>query len=401
MKIAMISEHASPLASIGSADAGGQNVHVAELSAALVGLGHDVHVFTRRDDPSQSNVTETAGGVVVHHVDAGPASPISKDRLLPFMTSFARELSFSLARERFDVAHAHFWMSGFATVAAAVPLRIPVVQTYHALGVEKLRHQGADDTSPRERIGIERQLLRDVDRVVATASSEVFELMRMGAEATKIRIIPCGVNLDFFDRAPARAPRPRPLRHRIATLSRLVRRKGVGDVIRALRNVPDTELVIGGGTNDASDPDERELREIAFECGVRERVTFHGRVDRADVPAFLRDADAVVCASWYEPFGIVPLEAMACRIPVVATAVGGQNDTVLDGFTGFSALPREPRTIATALRSLLESPDLRQRLGAAGRHRVEERFCWDRIARETERVYRSMQIMRTQIDATA
>ena len=401
MKIAMISEHASPLARIGGADAGGQNVHVADLSAELVRHGHDVHVFTRRDCPSLPPVVVTRNSVAVHHIDAGPAQAISKDRLLPFMGAFARGLRDAFARERFDVAHAHFWMSGLATVAAASPLGIPVVQTYHALGVEKLRHQGHDDTSPQARIATERQILRDVDRVIATASSEVFELMRMGAEANKMKIIPCGVDLDFFDRAPARAARPRRFAHRIATLSRLVRRKGVGDVIRALASVPDTELVIGGGTNDSSDAGERELREIARTCGVSERVIFAGRVDRIDVPAFLRDSDAVVCASWYEPFGIVPLEAMACRVPVVATAVGGQNDTVLDGFTGFSALPREPRTIAVALRSLLESPELRKRLGAAGRYRVEERFTWQRVASETARVYRGLHCIGAQIDATA
>ncbi|GAC1396835.1 MAG: glycosyltransferase family 1 protein [Vulcanimicrobiaceae bacterium] len=401
MKIAMVSEHASPLATIGSVDAGGQNVHVAELGAALVTDGNDVHVYTRRDSEHLPEVVALPSGVVVHHIDAGPAKFVEKDALLPHMDAFAAALAREFACEAFDVAHAHFWMSGRATIAAARDIALPVVHTYHALGVEKRRQQADADTSPPERIATELAILRAADRIVATSSSEVFELMRMGAEAPKLKIVPCGVDLAFFDRAHDRAPRPRRQRYRIATLSRLVRRKGVGDVIRALQHLPETELLIGGGSNDPSDPDACELRAIAADCGVTDRVVFHGRVDRSDVPAFLRSADVVVCAAWYEPFGIVPLEAMAVRVPVVATAVGGQNDTVLDGYTGYSALPHEPRTIVGAVRALLADATLRARFGAAGRRRVEERYAWTRIARETERVYRGILRTPSRMDATA
>ncbi len=401
MKIAMVSEHASPLATIGGVDAGGQNVHVAGLGAALVDAGNDVHVYTRRDAPELPPVVTLPSGVHVHHVDAGPARFVEKDALLPHMDAFATVLAHEFARERYDVAHAHFWMSGLATIAAARATSVPVVQTYHALGVEKRREQAGADTSPPQRIASELAILRAADRIVATSSSEVFELMRMGAEAPKLKIVPCGVDLAFFDRAHGTAPRPRTQRHRIATLSRLVPRKGVGDVIRALAQLPDTELLVGGGSSAAGDPEARALRDMASACGVADRVILLGRVERDDVPAFLSSADVVVCAAWYEPFGIVPLEAMACRRPVVATAVGGQNDSVLDGFTGYSALPREPRTLVTAIRALLDAPALRERFGIAGRRRVEERYAWTRVARETERVYRGIRRVATRMDATA
>lgn len=401
MKIAMVSEHASPLATIGGADAGGQNVHVADLGAALVADGNDVHVYTRRDSPALPPVVTLPSGLHVHHVDAGPARFVEKDLLLPHMGAFADRLALEFASARYDVAHAHFWMSGMATIRAARPLHLPVVHTFHALGVEKRRHQAAADTSPKERIAHELDILRDAQRIVATSSSEVFELMRLGAEAPKLKIVPCGVDLPFFDGAHANPPRPRRERHRIVTLSRLVPRKGVGDVIRALAHLPHTELLVGGGAGDPSDAETRELREIAQACGVAERVVFLGRVERADVPALLRSADVVVCAAWYEPFGIVPLEAMACSVPVVATAVGGQNDTVIDGFTGYRVMPREPLTIVTALRALLASESLRRSFGASGRRRVEERYSWVRIARETERVYRGVRRVAARMDATA
>jgi glycosyltransferase involved in cell wall biosynthesis len=128
----------------------------------------------------------------------------------------------------------------------------------------------------------------------------------------------------------------------------------------------------------------------ALACGVAERVTFAGRIERGDVPHFLRSADAVVCAAWYEPFGIVPLEAMAAGVPVVATAVGGHNDTVIDRFTGLHVAVRDPRGIAAALNELAEDPGLRERLGSAAKARAQ-RFTWDRVAAETLRVYRTLE----------
>jgi glycosyltransferase involved in cell wall biosynthesis len=178
----------------------------------------------------------------------------------------------------------------------------------------------------------------------------------------------------------------------VLTLSRLVERKGVADVIEALRELPDAELVIAGGPAPAelgSDPEAQRLTQIALAAGVADRVTLLGRVDRPAIPALLRAADVVVCAAWYEPFGIVPLEAMAAGVPVVATAVGGQNDTVIDRFTGLHVAPHQPRAIAAALAELLADAAMRARLGEAGRTRVAARFTWDRVAAETLRIYRT------------
>ncbi|MEU4804967.1 glycosyltransferase [Actinosynnema sp. NPDC023587] len=387
MRIALVSEHASPLAELGEVDAGGQNVHVAALSAALARLRHDVTVYTRRDAPELPERVRAADGYEVVHVPAGPARQVPKDELLPYLGDFARFLSAEWSAEPPDVAHGHFWMSGVVALSAARTAVVPVVQTYHALGAVKRRHQGPADTSPPQRVGLERALGRDVDRVLATCRDEMAELVRMGVRRSRISVVPCGVDQTLFTPHGLRAPKTR---RRIVSVGRLVPRKGFGDLIGALRSIPDTELVIAGGPEAHrldDDPEATRLLAHAERCGVRDRVLPLGRVSRAEMPALLRSADVVACVPWYEPFGIVPLEAMACGVPVVATAVGGLTDTVIDGVTGVLVPPRDRRVLAKALNSLLADLSRREAFGIAGTDRVAARYTWDRIAQDTERVY--------------
>ena len=196
MRLALVSEHASPLATLGGVDAGGQNVHVAELARGLGRRGHEVVVHTRRDSPELPVYARFAPGVTVHHVDAGPPRAVPKDELLPHMTEFADRLTEEWAARRPAIAHAHFWMSGMASLEAAWRLGIPVVQTFHALGVVKRRHQGSADTSPADRLAIERDVAAAADRIVATCTDEVFELLRIGADRRRIAVVPSGVELD-------------------------------------------------------------------------------------------------------------------------------------------------------------------------------------------------------------
>jgi glycosyltransferase involved in cell wall biosynthesis/phosphoheptose isomerase len=385
----MVSEHASPLAVLGGVDAGGQNVHVASLSKELARRGVDVTVFTRRDDPALPERLEFAPGVTVVHVAAGPARPVPKDDLLPCMDEFACVLARAWSAAPPDLVHAHFWMSAQASLEAARPLGIPVVQTFHALGVVKRRHQGAFDTSPPGRIATEEAIARRVDGIIATSSEEVFELLRMGADLRRVRVVPCGVDLSVFTPNGPAEPRARGGR-RLLVVSRLVQRKGVGNVISALAGLRDTELVVAGGPEQsalAGDPEARRLAALAAERGVRDRVDFRGRVDRGDLPVLFRSADAVVCVPWYEPFGIVPLEAMACGVPVVASAVGGHLDTVVDGVTGIHVPPRSPERLSEALRTLLAEPELGARMGAAGAERARSRYSWETVADATLETY--------------
>ena len=392
MKVAMVSEHASPLAALGEADGGGQNVHVAALAVALGRRGVEVVVHTRREDPDVPRRVALAPGAWVDHVDAGPPRRMPKDELLPHMEEFGAELARRWEEDRPDVVHTHFWMSGLAALEAVrrAPAERPtLVHTFHALGVVKRRHQGAADPSPPGRIDLERDLAREVDRIVATCSDEVFELIRLGADRRRVTVIPCGVDLEAFGPDGPTEPRA-PERPRILALARLVERKGVGDIVTALPHVPEAELVIAGGPDAAGlaqDAEADRLSRLSAQLEVADRVEMRGRVERPEVPALLRSADLAVCVPWYEPFGIVPLEAMACGVPVVASAVGGQIDTVVDGVTGVHVAPRRPEELGSSLRRLLDDPARLRELGAAGARRARARYGWDEIARATLDAY--------------
>jgi glycosyltransferase involved in cell wall biosynthesis len=404
MRIAMVSEHASPLAVLGGVDAGGQNVHVAELSGALADRGHQVTVYTRRDDPTQPVRVRLRPGVEVVHVDAGPARRVPKDELFPYMGTFATVLAAEWFVDRPDVVHAHFWMSGHAALEAVTQVqartggvRIPVVQTFHALGVVKRRHQGSADTSPAEREWIEPAVGRSVDQVVATCSDEAFELKTLGVPLHAISVVPCGVDTTLFQpRGDDRPVEERGRTHRVLTASRLVRRKGVGTTIAALAALVDAgrdvELVVVGGAGVAGadladDPEYQRLDALARSLGVRDHVSFRGQLAQHEMPAVYRSADVVVCAPWYEPFGIVPLEAMACGRPVVASSVGGLIDTVVEDATGLHVPPRDEQAVAAAVGALLDDPERRESYGRAGRERAEARYTWHKVAADSERVY--------------
>jgi D-inositol-3-phosphate glycosyltransferase len=397
----MISEHASPLAALGGADAGGQNVHVAALAAALARRGHEVTVFTRRDCPTTPDVVPLAPGVTVEHVPAGPFRPLPKDGLLRYMPAFADWLAARWREQPPDVAHAHFWMSGLAALWAA-RRPVPVVETFHALGRVKRRWQAEADTSPPERPGAEATIVRRAAAVIATCTDEVSELAAYGARPETMYVVPCGVDGDRFrpghDGGPDAGGGPDTDggpdtgggAARVLSLGRLVPRKGNDTVIEAIAGVPGAELTVAGGPDPGQlddDPEVARLRRVAEECGVADRVRFTGRVPHEDVPAMLKSAAVVVSVPWYEPFGIVPVEAMACGKAVVVSAVGGHLDTVEDGVTGRLVPPRDHAALAAVLTQLLADSGLRRKLGTAGAARAASRYSWDTIAAETEAVY--------------
>lgn len=411
LRIALVSEHASPLAVLGGVDAGGQNVHVAALARALAGRGHEVRVYTRRDDAALPARVPLADGVEVVHVDAGPPARLPKDALLPYMPAFAEVLRRSWVGtgrdpDAFgpDLVHAHFWMSALAARTAARATSLPLAVTFHALGSVKRRHQGAADTSPAGRVRLETGLARDADAVLATCRDEVTELSALGIPVDRLHIVPCGVDTAFFSPdgtragAPGRSPRSAGSPLRLLCVGRLVERKGVDDAIRALALLRagdhplDAELFVAGGPVAAAlgaDVEARRLTRLAGSLGVADRVHLLGRVVPAELPDQLRAADVVVAPPWYEPFGIVPLEAMACGRPVVGSAVGGLLDSVADGTTGLLVPPRDPTALAAAIRALATDPQLRARLGRAGRARSLD-YDWSRVAARTEKVYRQI-----------
>lgn len=401
MKIAMVSEHANPLADLGEADAGGQNVHVAALARGLGRRGHEVVVYTRREDRQVARRVPLAPGVEVVHVDAGPPQRIPKDSLLPHMDDFAADLVEDWVEHGApDVVHAHFWMSGLAAIDAARRLGVPVVQTFHALGTVKRRHQGPADTSPPERLRLERGIADDVDAIIATCRDEVLELECMGARTDHVHVVPCGVDTAHFTpwaedeehrgwASSATAPPAGSRAPRLLLVGRLVERKGFDLAVRALADLPGVELdIVGGPPVDEldDDPEAARLRRIAAEAGVADRVHLLGQLPHDAMPAVYRNADVVLAVPWYEPFGITPLEAAACARPLVGAAVGGLLDSVEDGVTGVLVPPRDVPAVAGAVRELLADPGRRERMGRAARRRAVETFDWDVVTERTEQV---------------
>ena len=407
LRIALISEHASPLAALGGTDAGGQNVYVAQIARALACAGHEVDVLTRRDSTQQATALDVRPGLRVLHIAAGPAHAIPKEELLPHMQEFGHA-ALQLFRHsvRYDVAHANFFMSALVGLRLKAVLGVPLVVTFHALGLLRREHLGDDDAFPPQRVAIERRVVREADRIVAECPQDRDDLIRVyGAQAERLAMVPCGVDpLAFAPGSKAHARRLLGLRDDefvVLQLGRMVPRKGIDNAIRALalmdRSRPVRLLVVGGNSADASEritPEIARLRAVARDCGVGACVTFMGQRPHGALRDYYLAADVFVSTPWYEPFGITPLESMACGTPVIGSAVGGIRYSVVDGVTGYLVPPRDPRALAQRLELLRDNPALAAALGRAGVHRVRSRFTWDRVATELVDVYRAASLHR-------
>ena len=403
LRIAMISEHASPLASLGGVDAGGQNVYVLEVARRLASAGHQVDVLTRRDHAMQPAMVELRRGLRVIHIPAGPPEPIAKEALLPHMPAFSAAVE-RLARHNggYDVVHANFFLSGLAALRLKQTLGTPFVITFHALGLVRREHQGADDGFPRERTEIERTLVRQADRLIAECPQDESDLIRLyGARPETITVVPCGVDMSQF-RPMGRTAARRRLGlagddFTVLQLGRLVPRKGIDTVVRAMACLDPAVrarlLIVGGNTptpDPQATPEIARLRALARQLGVDQRVSFLGQRARRDLRCCYAAADVFVTTPWYEPFGITPLEAMACGVPVVGSEVGGIRYSVLHGVTGLLVPPRDPRSLARCLGELHSHPEVAQAMGRAGRARVASLFTWERVAHALDEVYRDV-----------
>jgi len=405
-RVAFISEHASPLALLGSVDAGGQNVYVDEVSRNLGRLGYLVDVFSRRDSIDVPEVVQWAPNVRVVHLQAGPPSFVLKDDLWPLMPAFRDAFLGFMAREgvRYDLLHGNFWMSGWAAAQLRQQLGIPAVHIFHAMGKTKQRHQGSADTSPDGRIAVELEVIAAVDRLIAQCPSERDELVDdYGADPAKVALIPSAVNVERF-RPVSRAEARRRIELDtdelvVAYVGRMMPRKDVRNLVRAAgilaqrSDLPFQLLLVGGETPEpdpVATPEIGVLQQLAAEVGIVDRVRFIGKRQ----PDVLRDyysaGDVVVTTPWYEPFGLTPLEGMACGRPVIGSAVGGITFTIQDGVTGLLVPPRDPHALADGLELLLSQPQLRMRMGQAARERVEREFTWPTVAERTAALYETV-----------
>jgi D-inositol-3-phosphate glycosyltransferase len=409
-RVALLSEHASPLALRGSVDAGGQNTYVDEVSRGLAHQGWSVDVFTRRDDANTPEVVSMAPAVRVVHIPAGPARFLFKDELWPLMPAFRDGITRFASREglRYDVLHGNFWMSGWVAAELRRQWSIPAVQIFHATGLTKRRHQGPADTSPDGRVAVERAVIAGVDRIIAQCPEEQRELVEdYGADPARIAVIPSGVDTRIY-RPVARDEARR--RIGLATsgpvvvyVGRMVPRKDVRNVVRALAHYaatyesgsdePVVLLLVGGETREPdprATPEIGELQRLAAELGVSDRLCFAGKRQAEEIRYYYAAGDVVVTTPWYEPFGLTPLEGQACGRPVIGSAVGGITSTIADGVTGLLVPPRDPAALAAALHRLLCDPVLCERMGRAARARVEREFTWPLVAARTAALYNEL-----------
>ena len=331
----------------------------------------------------------------------GPAKELPADSLAPHAAEFGQYLARHWQDGAPDVAHAYFWTSGLAALAGARDLGVPVVQTFLSLqAADPARRPrrppgsarpGEDPLRQRRgaaRLRLEPVIARSVRAVLASSSSEMSALARLGVRRDSVRLIPRGVDTGTFSpEGPVAARGSRP---RLLCVAPLAPNQGVDVAVRALADIPEAELVIAGGPEHGKlrgDKAYRALLRLASDLNVRDRVIFHGSVSDDDLPALLRSADLLVDAPTGEPFATVALEAMACGTPVVASAIGSHLDTIIDGTTGLLVPPGRPGLIAQRIRTLLASPMLLEGFGIAAVDRARARYSWDRIGQETLAIY--------------
>jgi D-inositol-3-phosphate glycosyltransferase len=401
-RIALISEHATPLGIFGGVDSGGQNVYVGQLAKHLAAIGYSVDVFTRRDAQHLPEVVEWHHGVRVIHVPAGPAVALPKEHLLSYMDEFTTfVLEWCRHNSSYDLIHANFWMSALVATQVKRSIGIPFVVTFHALGRVRRLYQGKSDQFPDVRFEIEDRIVREADQIIAECPQDREDLLvHYNADPDRIRIIPCGFDPAEFwaiDKVRARLTLGlSPEEPLILQLGRMVPRKGVDTVIRGFAHLLQdhacsARLLIVGGESDCPDPDLTpeigRLRAIAQELGVDSQVTFVGRKGREVLKYYYSAADVFVTTPWYEPFGITPIEAMACGTPVIGANVGGIKFTVKAGETGYLVPPHEPQQLADRLADLLEQPQLCNLLGKQAIRRSQDHFTWQKVTSAVAALY--------------
>lgn len=404
MNIAMLSYHTSPLAALGGKHSGGMNVYVRELSTQLARRGHRVDVFTRG---KESAIQSLSGHGRVIDLPAGPNQEVPKQRLSDFISEFAQAiLDFQRdERNRYDLIHAHYWMSGLVGAELKRVWNVPLVLMFHTLGLVKNRIRALGERESDERILGERKALAVADMVVAATPAEQADLQWLyEVPSAKICVIPPGVDLAHFSpRSKVEARSQLGIDQQVRVLlfvGRIEALKGLDTLIRAVSLLEGRGtqskglqvLIIGGDVAESLNllgTEMNRLRSLAGDLGIQDRVEFIGSRRQRELPAYYAAADVVVMPSYSESFGMVALEAMACGRPVVASRVGGLAYLVQDGITGFHVQEGNAGELAARLTQLLTDDTLLERMGKAARQEAED-YSWDRAATSIHHLYQQL-----------
>jgi D-inositol-3-phosphate glycosyltransferase len=404
-RVALISEHASPLADLGGVDTGGQNVYVAQLAKHLAKTGCRVDVFTRKDDAALADIVNWVDGVRVINVKAGPEATVIKEDLLQCMDEFKNNMVKFIMKNNIDysLVHANFFMSALVAMGIKDELGVPFVVTFHALGHVRRIHQAEADKFPVERLAIEEEAVRQASLIIAECPQDKEDLMKYyNAPEEKISIVPCGFSASEFypmDKEAARRVLALPQdEHIILQLGRMVPRKGVDNVIEALAKIkvkskPVRLVIVGGECDELTEekcPEYARLLNIARERGVADKIIFAGRKDRDRLKFYYAASDLFITTPWYEPFGITPLEAMACGTPVIGANVGGIKYSIKENETGLLVNPHNPIELAGAVTDLLNDPGRLDEMSTKAIDHVNEHFTWAKVAQQISVVYKAM-----------
>jgi D-inositol-3-phosphate glycosyltransferase len=402
-RIALISVDGDPAAEIGQEEAGGQNVYVRQVGEALAKQGWQVDMFTRLSHPNQPHIVQHSLNCRTIRLSAGPAAFMSRDELFDHLAEFVLEFQAFQQEEGVDysLVHTNYWLSSWIGMELKKHQPLVQVHTYHSLGAVK--YKAVDDIPPiaTKRLAVEKNCLETVDCVVATSPQEVEHMRSLVSAAGEIEMIPCGTDIQRFGSVQRTAARQvlgiAPETKVILYVGRFDKRKGIETLVRAvaqskLRGEADLKLMIGGGSCPGrSDGIERDrIEAIVTELGLTDITVFPGRLDQTALPTYYAAADVCVVPSHYEPFGLVPIEAMACRTPVVASNVGGLQFTVVPEVTGLLVPPKDEDAFAQAIDRILQDPLWRDQLGQTGRHRVEIAFSWDSVAARLGQLYTTL-----------
>jgi D-inositol-3-phosphate glycosyltransferase len=357
LRIAMLSAHSSPLGKLGSKDTGGMSVYVRELSRELGRRGHRVDIYTRHNENADDRVVELHKGVRLIHLRLGENQHIAKAEMYPHLEGFFRELEqFRSANHlEYDLIHSHYWLSGMLGIWAQETWKRPHVAMFHSLGAMK-NHTGIGGPEPEIRISTENAVIKTCHRILAPTQREKERLIHFySAPPRKIGVVPCGVDLELF--CPMN---PSTARRQLGfnpddTLALFVGRfdsmKGLDRLLEAmsyLRHRRHLRLVIVGGDG-LHTPEGQKLLGLAGTYGVEESIAFIGRIEQKDLPVYYNAADVMVMPSYYESFGLVSLEALACGIPVVATPVGVMDTIIKDGQNGQLVANGDAKLLAKAI----------------------------------------------------
>jgi D-inositol-3-phosphate glycosyltransferase len=392
--IAVVSVHTSPLARPGTRDSGGLNVYVRELSREMVKRGHTIDIFTRRTDADTPEITVIDPKTRVIQVKAGPMDA-DKATQRRYLETFRQGVMGFTERDRrvYDLVHSHYWMSGWVGQTLAECWEAPHVVMFHTLARAKNSHYLAE-REPNYRIAAERVVARGADRIIAASDSESETLVdQYRVRPGRVAVVPCGVDTVRF--RPMNRERAKlalgldPSLPVLLFVGRIESLKGIDVLIRAAAEIESGYqlLVVGGDDRDAARMSA--LDELVVQTGISGAVRFLEAAPHDDLPGVFNAADICVVPSYYESFGLVALEAMACGVPVIASRVGGLKETITDGQSGYLVPWRCPEPFAERLDLLLTNESLRKSMGLRARETAEE-YAWPIVAGQVEEIYHEL-----------